>query len=361
MLAFKENYKGSVCFFNTNREWGGGEKWSLTVAKEMNKKGYNVLMITHMRSELLRRSVKAGLKTAGINMRTTSFLNPFLMLRIKKIYRANNVRVVFLNLSIDLKTGGRVAKLLSVPKIIYRRGMSRPIRGNKLNWYLLSRIVTDIIATSEDTKRGILQNLSGILEPERINIIYNGVELPGNVKSDFTNRMIIGSAGRVSSEKGYILLVELGSILNTRGMDFEIVLAGEGDQLQYIKNEIMKRGLESRFRFPGFLKDMDKFYRSINILVLTSEKEGFANVLLESMSYGKPVIAFDIGSPSELILHGRNGFIVEKNNIEAMANRISEFYNKPEMLVSMGERARERIKKDFSLQSHIEKIENLIK
>ncbi len=361
MSVYKEDIKGSVCFFNTNREWGGGEKWSLTVAKEMNKKGHNVIVLANKGSELLRRSAKAGLNTVRLNMRTTSFLNPFLMLRIKNIYRANNVRVVFLNLSIDLKTGGKMARLSGVPKIIYRRGMAKPIRGSRLNRYLLTRVVTDIIANSEDTRQGILQNFTGVLNPEKISVIYNGVELPEINQPGYKgNKMIIGSAGRVSSEKGYIALVALGRLLEDRGTDFEIVLAGEGDQLVHIKDEVSRAGLESRFRFPGFIKDMDQFYRSINILVLTSEKEGFANVLLESMSYGKPAIAFDIGSPSELIIEGRNGFIVEKNNIEAMVERISELNNKPEMLNSMSENARERIKNDFSLESHIGKIEKII-
>lgn len=356
-----KEFKGSVCFFNTNKDWGGGEKWSLTVAGELSKRHYNVIIIANKGSELLKRAVRAGLPTIGLKMIAGSFLNPFLMLRIRKIYRTHNVRVVFLNLSIDLKTGGRVAGWEKVPKIIYRRGMAKPIRGNRQNRHLLSEVVTDIIATSEDTKRGILRNFSGAIKQEKISIIYNGVELPLIDKEpDPNKKMIIGAAGRVSQEKGYTALVELGIILEDKGVDFEIILAGEGDQLKDIKRRIRKTGLGSRFNLPGFIEDMDRFYRSIKILVLTSEKEGFANVLLESMSYGKPAIAFNIGSPSELIIEGHNGFLVEKNNMEAMAERISELYNKTEMLDTMGENARQRIKKYFSLESHVDKIEKLI-
>ncbi|MEA1887955.1 MAG: glycosyltransferase [Bacteroidota bacterium] len=361
MPAPGKEFKGSVCFFNTNKDWGGGEKWSLTAATKLRERHYNVLIIANKKSELLKRSEKAGLNTASLKMRATGFLNPFLMWRIKNIYKTNNVKAVFLNLSIDLKTGGRMAAWAGVPKIIYRRGMARPIRGNRQNRHLLSKVVTDIIATSEDTKRGILQNLSGALDPGKIHIIYNGVELPDiDKKANHNKKMTIGVAGRVSYEKGYASLVELGSILEDKGIDFEIILAGEGDKLKEIKNKVSKAGLESRFNFPGFITDMDQFYRSINILVLPSEKEGFANVLLESMSYGKPPIAFDIGSPSELIVDGQHGFIVEKNNIEAMAERISQLYNNPEMLDKMGGNARQRIKEGFSLEGHVDRIEKII-
>ncbi|MBN1388387.1 MAG: glycosyltransferase family 4 protein [Bacteroidales bacterium] len=361
MPEHRNAIKGSVCFFNTNSDWGGGEKWSLTVAKEIYKSGHNVIMLANKGSELFRRSAGEGLNTEGLNIKTTSFLNPFIMLRIRKIYRTNNVRVVFLNLSIDLKTGGVMARFSGVPKIIYRRGMARPVRGSRLNRYLLTRVATGIIANSEDTKQGILKNFAGILDPGKISVIYNGVELP-RMKQEGRkgNKLIIGSAGRVSSEKGYISLVSLGRLLEGRGTDFEIILAGEGDQLSHIRDIVSQAGLGSRFRFPGFIKDMDQFYRTIDVLVLTSEKEGLANVLLESMSYGKPAIAFDIGSPSELIINGMNGFIVEKNNIEAMAEKISELYNNPEILDSIGKNARETIISGFTLESHIEKIEQII-
>ncbi len=351
----------SVCFFNTNKQWGGGEKWSLTVASELSLRGYKVIMIAYTGSELLRRSRQEGLNAVGLRMRTLSFIDPLQKLRIKRIYKANNVRTLFLNLSIDLKTGGKIARKAGVRKIIYRRGLAIPIRGNRRNRHLLSKVVTDIIATSEDTRKGILQNMSGLLDPGKIKLIYNGVDLPVmNEISDNGKMMVVGSAGRISSEKGFISLIDLARLLEQRGVPYEISLAGDGAQLDHIKTEVSKSGLDSKFRFHGFLKNMDDFYRSISLLVLTSEKEGFANVLLESMSYGKPVIAFDIGSPSELISDGNNGFIVEENNLEAMADRILELYNNPGLLVKLGISARDRIRENFSLQSHLDRVEEVI-
>jgi len=248
-----------------------------------------------------------------------------------------------------------------MPKIIYRRGLAKPIRRSWMNRYLLAKVVTDIIATSEDTKRGILQNFPQLPDPGKIRVIYNGVELPADCGQFNENRMIAGSAGRISSEKGFLLLIGLGSLLRKHNIPFEIDLAGGGYQLEHIKNEVKKAGLASHFRFRGFIKNMDEFYSSVNLLVLTSGKEGFANVLLEAMSYGKPVIAFDIGSPSELVVEGKNGFIVEKNNLEAMAARIIELYNDHGKLKRMGENARQTITKDFSLEKHLAAVEEIIR
>ena len=354
-------YPSALCFFNTSREWGGGEKWTFTAACGMKKRGYSIIVVAYRDSELFRRSQQAGLSVEGLKMRSAGFIDPFIILRIRKIYRKYNVRAVFLNLSADLKAGGLVAAMCGMPKIIYRRGLAKPIRRSRMNRYLLAKVVTDIIATSEDTKRGILQNFPEMPRPDKIRIIYNGVELPADWGQLNGSRMMVGSAGRISSEKGFLLLTGLGRLLKEQDIPFGIDLAGGGHQLEHIKNEVKKAGLDSHFRFRGFVNDMDEFYRSVNILVLTSGKEGFANVLLEAMSYGKPVIAFDIGSPSELIEEGKNGFIVEKNNLEAMAARIVELYNEPGKLKRMGENARQRISKDFSLEKHLAAVEAIIR
>lgn len=352
----------SVCFFNTNKNWGGGEKWSLTIASLMKEKGYNVVMIAYRGSELLRRSRQAGINTIGFKMRNTSFFNPMLLLRLKRIYRANNVKTLFLNLSIDLKTGARVARSCNVENIIYRRGLARPIRGSRLNRKLLTNVVTDIIATSEDTKNGIMLNFRNVLDPGKIHVIYNGVELPPVEEVKNTKRMlVIGSAGRISAEKGFSFLVELGRILYEKGKDFRISLAGDGARLEEIKESVSSNGLGDKFIFHGFVKDMSAFYRSIDLFVLTSEKEGFANVILESMSYGKPVVSFDIGSPSELIDNGVNGFIVEDRNIREMAEKVMILDRDPSLLKKMGVKAREKIAGDFSLERHFREVEKIIR
>lgn len=352
----------SVCFFNTNKQWGGGEKWSLTMAGELKQKGYNIVVVAYRGSELLRRSRQIGLNTIGLKMRNNSFINPFLLLRIKRIYQANNVATVFLNLSIDLKTGAKMAGRIGVRRIIYRRGLSKSIRKNRRNTWLLTSVVSNIIATSLETRKGILRNFNSRIIDEKISLIYNGVRIP-EIKLAESNgsKLILGSAGRISPEKGFCKLVKLGTLLRDAQIPFEIKLAGEGEQLNQIKEDVANAGLEKYFRFMGFVKDMRSFYDSINIYLLTSKQEGFANVLLEAMSYAKPVIAFDIGSPSELVTNGRNGFIVPADNIEAMAEKIIEFYKSPALINEMGDQARKRIKKDFSLDRHIAQVEELIK
>ncbi|MDZ7738157.1 MAG: glycosyltransferase [Bacteroidales bacterium] len=352
----------SLCFFNTNKNWGGGEKWTLTVAMEMKSRGYKVVIIAYRDSELLRRSLQAGINAIGLKMRTSSFLNPVLLMRLKRIYRANNVKTLFLNLSIDLKTGARVARSCNVEKIIYRRGLAKPIRLSRRNKMLLTDIVTDIIAISETTKKGIMLNYKDVLDPDKVHIIYNGVDLP-EIQNGINNKrkIIIGAAGRVSAEKGFTKLVELGKSLVMKGVDFNISLAGDGVQLKEIKDRVIEAGLEDKFSFPGFVKDMSEFYRSISLFVLTSESEGFGTVMIESMSYAKPVISFDIGSPSEIIDNGVNGYIVEDKNIELMADKISILYKNPSLLNRLGQKARETVERDFSLTRHFDELEMLIK
>ena len=67
---------GNICFFNSNRKWGGGEKWHLEMASALNARGYHVTLACNPKSELHTRALKQGISTSGVCISNLSFLNP---------------------------------------------------------------------------------------------------------------------------------------------------------------------------------------------------------------------------------------------------------------------------------------------
>ncbi|MCD4769527.1 MAG: glycosyltransferase family 4 protein [Bacteroidales bacterium] len=328
----------------------------------LKEREYSVVLIAARGSELEKRSHRSGIKTIGLKITNNSPANPFLRCRIGRILQANRIGTILLNLSVDLKVGGIVANSLGVENIIYRRGLAKTIRSGKINRYLLKNVTTKIIATSADTRNAILKNFSGYIDPGKIEIIYNGVNIPEEQERPVSNdKFIIGSAGRLSKEKGHLRLVELASVLLKEGIDFQIHIAGEGDQIDLIRKEAVTAGISERLIFDGFLDDMDPFYRKLDMFVLPSEKEGFANVLLEAMSYGIPVVAFDIGSPSELIINDVNGLIIPSMDVALMGKKIAGIIKSDNRLNDMGKKARQRVLTGFTHKSHYDSIEALIR
>jgi len=107
-----------ICFFNTAKAWGGGEKWHYEVSHYLHKKGYAVLVIAHNNGALIKKLRASGIPNEGIELGNLSFLNPFKYLALLKLIRGYNLDTIILNLSSDVKIAGLCAKKI-IPNWFY--------------------------------------------------------------------------------------------------------------------------------------------------------------------------------------------------------------------------------------------------
>lgn len=355
----------NVCFLNSNKVWGGGEKWTLDTALYLSRAGYKVLVITNKDSALFKevRKHELELELKSIRVTTYSSLNMFQRKRFKRILKAYNIGTLFLNLSNDLKFGAKVASKLGVKKIVYRRAIPKPI---KRKWYykrVFTKFIDQIISNSEQTKRGILLNYPDVLKDDFVKVIYNGIEIENhydkNIK-EVGDQFIIGSAGRLSKEKGHMYLIKLAAILKEKGISFKIKIAGEGSQRKKLEKEIDKYGVKEQFELIGFKKDLTDFYKDLDLFVLPSIWEGFGFVLLEAMSYSLPVIAFDTGSSSEIIQDEINGYIVTDYNVNTLTEKVITLYFNKDLRYKMGVEGFNILTNKFSVQNTLREVTKLI-
>ncbi len=172
--------KNRICFFNSLVTWGGGEKWHFDLSTGLAKMGYNVFVYSNPRSELMKKIRDARINHKGIVVSNLSFLNPIKIIWLRSVFRKERVRTLVMNLSSDLKVAGIAAKLAGVDNIIYKRANAIPVRNTFLNRFLYRRIVTRMIANSEETKRTLLARNPNLIEKDKIQVIYNGIDLQSN-------------------------------------------------------------------------------------------------------------------------------------------------------------------------------------
>ena len=358
---------GQICFFNTNKSWGGGEKWHFDIAKRLNDKGYKVFAVTHNRCELLSRFRSSDITAFHLALSNFSFLNPYKLFKIYRIFRKKKVQTVFINLPSDLKVAGLAAKMAGVKNVIYRRGSAIPIRNNFFNRFLFKKIVTSIIANSEETKRTILLNLKNIISENKIRVIYNGIDLatfsehdsqPVFVKNNY--ELIIGNAGRLVHQKGQKYLVEIARLLKDKGLKSKILISGEGPLLSDLRQSAKKAGVEDMLVFCGFIEDIKSFLLSIDIFVLTSLWEGFGYVLVEAVQCKKPVVAFNVSSNPEIVKDGETGFLVEPMKPEELYKKIIYLYEHPDVAEKFGSSGKERVNGLFSIDTTVKHVEQLL-
>lgn len=363
-----ESEKNKIAFVNSMKAWGGGEKWHFDISGKLNKKGYEILLISSPGSDLTRKAIDNHLPVRKIKISNLSFLNPVKIFMAYRILKSEMVGILFINLSADLKLFGFAAKLAGVKKIIYRRGSALPIRNTILNRILLGKVVTNMIANSEETKRKILQNNPHFIMDEKIMIIYNGIDLQALDKKEWdviykrkNNEILIGNAGRLSEEKGQTQLIELARNLKSKDYKFKILIAGKGKLETSLRNMVKQNGLEEEMILVGFVENMKSFNSTIDIFVLTSLYEGFGNVITEAMALCKPVVAFDTGSSGEIIENGISGFLVQKGNVGQLTDKVEMLIKDENLRKDIGNQGRKRVEELFTIEIALSKVEELIR
>jgi glycosyltransferase involved in cell wall biosynthesis len=360
--------KDKICFFNSMKSWGGGEKWHFDVSTNLAYKGYSTFLITNKKSELKNRIRDFGLLSYNVKVSNLSFLNIFKILKISRILKKEKVNTIIMNLSADLKVGGIAAKLAGIPHIIYRRGSAIPIRNTILNRFLFQKILTEVITNSEETKRMILSKNPRLIETRKIKVVYNGIDIEKYDKLAVPplyirkkGEIILGNAGRLVRQKAQNCLIDIAHTLKQNGYKFKILIAGEGRLEKELKTYAKRKGVENEVIFLGFVDNIKAFMKSIDVFVLTSFWEGFGYVIIEAMVCRKPVVAFDVSSNPELVEDNKTGFLIENQNINVFIKRIEALMMNRKLRQQMGQKGRKKVESSFDFEKTLNNVEEIIK
>lgn len=356
----------SFCFFNTVDEWGGGERWHLDMALYLRFKGHRVMVVTQPGAVLGKRAQKQDIAVFNILLNNLSVLNPFLLHKLANIFRSNRVDTVVLNLSRDLKCGGISAKMAGVKNIIYRRGSDRSVRNYFINRYLYQKVVTGILTNSQATKKAILSDGNSLVNPDKITVIPNGIDIKSFLNKDFQiqqpkqkSSIVLGALGRLEIQKNFEFLIPVAIELKKRGIPFEFLIGGKGSQESRLKSIIDEKDLKDVFHFLGFLDNPKDLLMSSDVFLLPSLWEGFGYVIVEASLSELPIVAFDISSNSEVI-NESTGFLTPPNDVSTFCDKIVYLYEHPDQRKSMGKAGKNHVVKNFESSKIFDRIESYL-
>ena len=148
--------------------------------------------------------------------------------------------------------------------------------------------------------------------------------------------------GRLSKEKGQLLLLEAVARLRAEGITVEITLIGDGPMRPEIERLIVRLGLGSQVRLTGWLdaQGIEAELRVARALVVPSLSEGLPVVIMEAMANRRPVIAPYLSGIPELVIHGETGWLYPASDVVALACAIHAcLATAPEALAAIGELA----------------------
>ncbi|MGE4551927.1 MAG: glycosyltransferase [Desulfovibrionaceae bacterium] len=352
-----------VCFVDSNRPWGGGEKFHLEHARHCRDQGWAVHVVAHAQGELARRvAAEPGLTLHAVALGNLSFLNPLAMLRLRALFRRMGADTVVAALPADLKAAGTAARWAGVGQVVYRRGIAVPVRDTALNRWLYGRVVDRLIVNSLETKRCVLAHNPQLIDEARIRLVPNGFDLaafdalpgaealpPDSPLRRRGGEVLVGNAARLTAQKGQALLLEAVRQLTDDGLDVRLLLAGAGPDEAALRERTRELGLKGRVEFLGFMQNLKGFYESIDIFALPSLWEGFGYALVEAMAARRPVAAFDTSSIPEVVVHGETGRLAPPRDVPALADALARLARDPAERARLGEAGRRRVQENYAL------------
>lgn len=277
-------------------------------------------------------------------------LNYGLYKRVSAIFKIENV-----DLGIGFMTTANVlaimaAKANKIPVLISER--IDPVHATTpLAWKHIKKWVYPktnyLIVQTEQIKKFFAKRMS----ETKLLILPNPLsnELSPNNSGNPPRKNIILNVGRLSNQKGQDNLIKAFANLNP--FQWELVIVGEGPKREAYEKLIGDFGMEEKISLVGQIKNISEYYNSAKIFAFTSHFEGFPNALIEAMHMGLACISTDCPTgPSELIINGENGFLIQVNDEKTLSEKLSILINDKKLIESYSIAAQKSTQK-FKVES----------
>lgn len=171
-----------------------------------------------------------------------------------------------------------------------------------------------VVLTNED--KGYWGNLPNL------EVIPNAAKLVSDRCSDVKNKRVI-AVGRLDYQKGFDRLIQAWQIIQHTGRfaDWKLDIFGQGEWQDLLQQLIDEAKLQDTVRLNRPTKQIGEAYVKSDMLVMSSNYEGFPMVMIEAMACGLPVVSFDFKcGPKDIIQPGENGLLVRNGDIEGLAS-----------------------------------------
>ena len=180
---------------------------------------------------------------------------------------------------------------------------------------------------------------AGYWDTGNIHYIPNARTFEKVTPAKLENRKVI-TIGRYAYQKGYDLLIKVWAEVHRQCPDWVLDIIGDGEDRDKLQEMVRSLGLEGSINLKHSTQDIEKEYLDASIVALSSRYEGLPMILLEAQSFGLPIVSFGCKcGPKDVITDGKDGFIVEEEDIDGMAEKIVTLIRDEGLRKSMGSAA----------------------
>ena len=194
-----------------------------------------------------------------------------------------------------------------------------PYLGTELKYHYgrqLKKLDKVVVLYQQDAE--MYQNTFGF----RPKAIYNPLTLKPGSQSDRHQKKFL-AVGRFSPKhKGFDLLIQAFVLFAQKNQKWQLDIVGDGPEKSQLAQMIIENGLENRIQLHPFTNEIQAYYSSASVYVLSSRWEGFGLVMVEAMAHGLPVISSDLPSSKDIL--GDFGIYFKNGDIQELAQRLED-------------------------------------
>ena len=260
------------------------------------------------------------------------------------------------------------AKLTGRPFVWHQRAMPY---SSSPRWRAINLLADHVIHISEAVARTMPATVR-----TPTSIIPNPVALPQETLSRVAAKAaiarelgfnpsarVIGFVGRLVRLKRVDIFIMASAHLARRfsGADFAFVLLGKDEEgiVSDLHDLARSMGIEKQVHFAGFRNPIESWIRGMDVLMATSEWEGFGRTLIEAMALGTPVVASSVAGHVEIIDHDRTGLLVSPDDPDAFATAAHRILTEPALAVTLAEAGRACALERYAVERHVQRIASI--
>ena len=357
-----KNVKRTLILFSGS-EIGGAEK---TLSRLANHGEENEFYLGSLKGkgELVKQNKSNKIKVFSFGYQRKNLLN-FIFSCFNSIKFSRKIQADFIYIcGFKACTIIRIISLFyETPKIIHAIRWN-PISNNKddrifrIFERLFKHQTFGWICNSKSAKN-TLYKYCGIPK-NRITFIYNGIEAKNLNLNKKINKNIVLTLSNFAPRKGIIEYLNVIEKVISINKDVKFIIAGRDDMNGKVQREIQKKKLERYIETPGFVDNTSDLIKISKFMVMPSLlPEGCPTSILEGMSWGLPIICYNIIGIEELVIKNKTGFIASLNNKKEMADMIIKLLNNPIILKEFSVNANKIISENFTLNEMLRKHRNI--
>ncbi|MGB0937635.1 MAG: glycosyltransferase family 4 protein [Colwellia sp.] len=326
------------------------------------KAGHSITIMTCDTNAYYKEYEKANLTLISLHSLKKHSLS--VIRQIHKYIKKHDIDIVYATESNGIPNAAFGCIGTKAKMVAYRGTMGGMYKTDPSNYLCtLHPRINGYICLSNAVKLNVLNKVRGNIKPNTVTI-YKGHDLAwykepivdlnklGVEKTDFC----VVCVGSAREHKGMAYMIEATKYLkDIKG--FKLLLVGDGfDKEPYI-SQIEETGMSNSIIQTGFRNDFPQIAGACKLCILPSLREGLSRAILESLSYGTPVITSNCGGPTEVISDDYNGYVVPLRDAKAIAEKIRMLFDDEALLAELSKNAPEIITTTMSHQSTVDSME----